>query len=77
MNETIPTQNERSVFKDSVIRVGKIVGGFVVGAASGYALSKGVEQIIPIEGTFTAPYEGIVTGTFAVLGAGLTAEIVE
>lgn len=75
MNETIPTQNERSVFKDSVIRVGKIVGGLVVGAASGYAMSKGIQEIVPVDSDLVGLHDTVVAGTFALIGAGLAAEV--
>lgn len=69
--------NERSELKDAVVRTGKVLGGLVLGAASGYAMAKGVEMIIPVEERFIDLYEGTVTTALALSGAFVAAEVAE
>jgi hypothetical protein len=74
MNEEI-TVSEQSRFKDVAVRAGKIVGGLVVGAATGYAMSKGIQEIVPVDSDLAGLHDTVVAGTFALFGAGLAAEV--
>lgn len=75
MNEQVtelPTQ-EQSGVKEALKRTGKVIGGLVLGVATGYALAKGVEQIIPIDGDTDADaaFEGA-----AMIGSGIIGTLI-
>ncbi|MCA9332088.1 hypothetical protein KC968_04070 [Candidatus Saccharibacteria bacterium] len=74
MNELM---NESSDIQEVLKRTGKVIGGLVLGATAGYAMSKGIVMIIPIESQFTDLYEGTVTASLALGGAFIANEIAE
>lgn len=71
MNEAI-TPIEQANIRETAKRASKVLGGLVMGAATGYAISKGVQEIIPIDNNGLANvYEAAGTGLWALMGASL------
>jgi hypothetical protein len=63
--------HEQSSVKDALMRIGKTLGGLTLGVATGYALAKGIEQIIPTDSGSDANFEGA-----AMIASGLVGGLI-
>lgn len=59
---------ERSAWRESVSFVAKLIGKGAIGMATGYALSKGIEQIIPVQSGDATLFEGFMAGAGTAIG---------
>lgn len=51
------------------------MGGLAIGGAIGYAMSKGVQEIIPVDADLVSTADAVAMGTFGVFGGFLASEI--
>lgn len=74
MNQVQDTNTERPAFVEAVIRTGKLMGGLAIGGATGYAMSKGIQEIIPVDADLVSVADAVTMGTFGIFGAFLATE---
>jgi hypothetical protein len=76
MNEHVNeiTESEQSRAKEALMRRGKVLGGIALGAVGGYAMAKGFEQVMPIDGEINEVYEAAAMIAGAVVAALISSE---
>lgn len=66
---------DRSEFKEAAIKVGKVIGGTVLGALGGYLTAKGVDQFVIDVNDAEVAYTTISAVGSGILGGFIAGEL--